>query len=38
MKRLAQPEEIANIIFWLYNDEASYVSGTLLNVHGGNNY
>lgn len=38
MNRLAQPKEIASIIFWLCNDESSYVSGTLINVNGGNNY
>jgi NAD(P)-dependent dehydrogenase (short-subunit alcohol dehydrogenase family) len=32
---VAQPEQIADAIAWLVSDEASYVSGALLNVDGG---
>ena len=35
MKRIAQPEEIAAPIVWLLSDEASYVTGALLDVSGG---
>ena len=35
MKRIAQPEEIAAPIVWLLSDEASYVTGALLDVTGG---
>lgn len=30
--RVGQPEEVANAILWLLSDEASYVSGSNLNV------
>ncbi len=35
MQRAASPEEVANTILWLLSDEASYVSGALLDVAGG---
>ena len=35
MKRIAQPEEIAAAIVWLLSDEASYMTGALLDVTGG---
>ena len=35
MKRVGQAEEIANAIVWLMSDEASYVTGTTLDVSGG---
>jgi len=35
MKRVARPEEIAAAILWLLSDEASYVTGALLDVTGG---
>jgi len=35
MQRAASPEEIANAILWLLSDEASYVSGAVLDVAGG---
>ena len=34
MERVGQPEEVANAIIWLLSDNASYVSGTVLNVSG----
>jgi NAD(P)-dependent dehydrogenase (short-subunit alcohol dehydrogenase family) len=35
MKRVGQPEEIANAIVWLLSDEASYVTSATLDVTGG---
>lgn len=35
MKRGGQPDEVAKTILWLLSDEASYVTGTLVNVSGG---
>ena len=35
MKRGGQPEEIAHAILWLLSDEASYVTGSILDVSGG---
>lgn len=35
MKRGGHPEEVANAIAWLLSDEASYVTGTFINVAGG---
>jgi len=35
MKRGGQPEEVANAIVWLLSDEASYVTGSILDVAGG---
>ncbi len=35
MKRGGQPAEVANAIVWLLSDEASYVTGTVLDVTGG---
>jgi NAD(P)-dependent dehydrogenase (short-subunit alcohol dehydrogenase family) len=35
MKRGGQPQEIAAAIPWLLSDEASYVTGTILDVSGG---
>jgi NAD(P)-dependent dehydrogenase (short-subunit alcohol dehydrogenase family) len=35
MKRGGQPEEVATAIVWLLSDEASYVTGTFIDVTGG---
>ncbi len=35
MKREGKPEEVANAVLWLLSDEASYVTGAILNVSGG---
>ena len=35
MKRGGQPEEVANTILWLLSDEASYITGVLVDVTGG---
>jgi NAD(P)-dependent dehydrogenase (short-subunit alcohol dehydrogenase family) len=35
MKRGGQPEEVANAIVWLLSDEASYATGTFIDLGGG---
>ena len=35
MKRLGKPEDVANAVAYLASDEASYITGAVLNVHGG---
>ncbi|WP_039917984.1 SDR family oxidoreductase [Cellvibrio mixtus] len=35
MQRAGEPEEIANAILWLASAEASFVTGTILDVSGG---
>jgi NAD(P)-dependent dehydrogenase (short-subunit alcohol dehydrogenase family) len=35
LQRAAEPEEIARAILWLASEEASYVSGAILDVSGG---
>lgn len=35
MQRMGTPEELANAVAFLCSDEASYVTGSVLNVHGG---
>lgn len=35
MRRIGQPEEVANAILWLLSDESSYINGHQLLVDGG---
>jgi NAD(P)-dependent dehydrogenase (short-subunit alcohol dehydrogenase family) len=35
MQRGGQPEEVASAILWLLSDEASYITGAILDVTGG---
>jgi NAD(P)-dependent dehydrogenase (short-subunit alcohol dehydrogenase family) len=35
MKRAGQPEEVAHAVLWLLSSEASYCTGTFINVSGG---
>jgi NAD(P)-dependent dehydrogenase (short-subunit alcohol dehydrogenase family) len=35
MQRPGEPEEVANLITWLCSDEASYVTGSIVDVSGG---
>ena len=35
LRRGGQPEEVANAILWLASDEASYTTGTFIDVSGG---
>jgi NAD(P)-dependent dehydrogenase (short-subunit alcohol dehydrogenase family) len=35
MQRGGQPEEVASAILWLLSEEASYVTGTIIDVSGG---
>ncbi|MEO6549288.1 MAG: SDR family oxidoreductase [Ferruginibacter sp.] len=35
MKRGGQPEEVAKTILWLLSDDASYITGAIVNVSGG---
>jgi NAD(P)-dependent dehydrogenase (short-subunit alcohol dehydrogenase family) len=35
MQRGGQPEEVAHAILWLLSDEASYSTGTIVDVSGG---
>ena len=35
MQRAGEPEEVARAILWLASDEASYVTGAILDVSGG---
>lgn len=35
MKRGGTPEEVANAVLWLLSDEASYATGTFIDVSGG---
>lgn len=35
MKRLGQPEDIANVVAFLASDDAGYITGQVVNVNGG---
>lgn len=35
LKRIGQPEDVANAVAWLASDEASYVTGTTVFIDGG---
>ena len=35
LKRLGQPDEIANVITFLTSDESSYITGTVISANGG---
>ena len=35
MKRLGEPEEVADVVAWLASDAASYVTGQIVYVDGG---
>ena len=35
LKRIGQPEDVANLVAWLTSDEASYITGTTYFIDGG---
>lgn len=36
LRRVGQPEDVANVVAFLVSDDASYVSGQVIYVNGGN--
>jgi 3-oxoacyl-[acyl-carrier protein] reductase len=35
MKRMGQPEDVANAVLFLVSENASYITGQIVNVDGG---
>jgi NAD(P)-dependent dehydrogenase (short-subunit alcohol dehydrogenase family) len=35
MRRIGRTEEVAQAVVWLFSDQASFVSGTVLAIDGG---
>ena len=35
LRRIGQPEEVANVVAFLVSDEASFVTGAMVEVSGG---
>ena len=35
MKRMGTAEDVANVVYFLGNDESSYITGQVINVDGG---
>ena len=35
MQRIGRADEVAEVVSWLLSDDASYVTGTIVDVSGG---